>query len=375
MTDERSQELLDAFGAAYDRFRDLQDDLDPITLETVETIDDALITFDRLFDTFEDRATGSGDFAGYITFQQKVASLVSGLPDDLPERDAFEAVEAIAQQRRLSEADFEDAREALEPARAIVETRNDLFAAREALHERRLDLHERLDDLDDRIEELDRVLELGEVDIEKSVADIRDPIETFNDAVTEDFHTYLGETPAPDVIEFIRKTRSFPLVHVPQPPTDLRRYLTATETDLTIYELQEYANYSRSKLEHYIHDPGRFKTEIATEQTYLASIDAEPFHIEWPPLPANELRWKIRELLPLVDRFGSESTVAALRSVRDLIIHPDRYHELRDVAVARNELTEAQREKLAAGAVEPERDAYAYAKQRISKTLDETPEV
>ena len=375
MTDETSQAVLDDFQAAWERYESLQEELSPIAIETVERLDDHRVTLDRLFDAYEDRATGSGDFGGYITFQQNVTQLVSSLPDDLPEREAFEEVNEIANKRRLSKADFEAARRALDPVRDIIDIRNDLANAREDLHEHRIALKERISELDEQIEEVDRVIELGQVDIHQPLDDIRDPIDRYNDAVADDFHSYLAETPVQDVFAFIEKSGAFPLVHVPKPPESLKAYIQSTELGLTLYELREYADYSRSKLSHYIDDPGRFKAEVATEQTYLASINADPFRIDWPPPPAAELRWLMKELLPVVARFASESTVSALRQVRDACIHPEHYSTLRAVAVARHELTDEQREQLAAGSVEPQRQAYLTAKERIQRTLKEAPDV
>ncbi len=107
--------------------------------------------------------------------------------------------------------------------------------------------------------------------------------------------------------------------------------------------LLEYADYSASKLDHYVDDAAALRSAVATRQTYLRRLDAEPVRVDWPPPSATALPWLCRAYRSVVARFADESVVAALREVRGLAERDD-YERLRESALARSELTEAERD-------------------------------
>ncbi len=137
----------------------------------------------------------------------------------------------------------------------------------------------------------------------------------------------------------LERSRWYPFVGYDRPPEDLREYVVeSSDGEYTIPELLEYADYSRSKLSHYVEDADVLKRRVATQQTYLDGIDAEALTIEWPPDEAEVLCRRTREIRPFVARVADEETVAALRTVR-LLTYDDEYDRLQTAAQAVAQLT------------------------------------
>jgi hypothetical protein len=136
--------------------------------------------------------------------------------------------------------------------------------------------------------------------------------------------------------------------------------------------LLEYADYSASKLDHYVEDPGALRARVATHRTYLERLDADPFTLAWPPVPAAELRFRTRELRPLVATFAAEETVARLRDVRELPRTAE-YDRLQTAATAIAELDETQRERVASGAVARDLEQARTYRSDIEEALESFP--
>ncbi|MDL5363017.1 hypothetical protein [Halalkalicoccus sp. NIPERK01] len=324
----------------------------------------------ELFSRYEGRATGTGDFKGFIEFQSALDDLVSSLPEDLPHREVFEAVEDGFDKRRLNEADFERARELLGPVDDDVERLTERAAAREDLREARRAVESRIAALDEEIAEYDRLLALNEVDLDAPVADLRVPIEGYNEAVEAAFSGYLSRASTREVVAFLDRTEWFPLVETPDLPADLRAYIARADAGTeSVPKLLEYADYSRSKLDHYVEDADALKRAVATQRTALERIDATPFRLAWPPRPADELRYQLRELRAVVPRFAPEETVARLREVRTLTRDPD-YERLRRAAEARERLGAHERERLESGALAADRKRASERIERLRDALE-----
>ncbi len=136
----------------------------------------------NLLDSYDGRATGGGDFEAFMEFQGQVGTLTDDLPEDLPERDTFEEIDDFLQQRRLTEGDFEQAREMLSPIGDLVGRLDELDDAREQYKKARTEANRRRDELSDRIDDLERLQRLGDADLDAPVEHLRDPIERYNDA-------------------------------------------------------------------------------------------------------------------------------------------------------------------------------------------------
>ena len=363
---------LEALGAARDRLEAIETRIDDRGEETVEAVATAYRNATKLLEDYVDRATGTGqeNFQAYIELEGKFDTLVSDLSEDLPEREAFEdALDAI-DKRRLSESDFERARAALEPAADYAELLDEREAAREELAEARKAASKRRRDLEDAIAERERLLELSNADLDAPVERLREPLESYNEAVREAFEEYRNETNAREVFDLLERSTWYPFVNYERPPDDLARYVREDPAgEYTLPELLDYASYSRSKLSHYVDSADELKRNVATQQTYLDGIDAEPLTVDWPPGPAGELRRRVREYRPFVARIADEEVVAALREVRLLTTDSD-YDRLQTAAQAVAQLTPNERERLADGRVDAELEELRAERERLEAALE-----
>jgi len=345
---------------------------DPETAaDVLRRVADARTRFERLLEGYEDEATGTGNFETYIEFQDETGRLLQELDEDLPAHDAFEEAGEVLQQRRLSKSDFEAGREALAPADELVEL---LDSWREA-HQRERDaeqaVEERIADLDDEIADLERLRTLGTADLDAPVEDLREPVGAYDEGVTDAFRSFRREVPAREMLALLDDAGAYPLVDVDPPPPDLLAYVRESSAgEEPVPTLLSYAEHSRSKLDHYVDDPGELKARVATNRSYLERLDAEPLRIGWPPPTAEPVRWRCRELRPLVERLDPD-LVARLRTVRDLARSPE-YERLRTAARARAELTAAERERILDGDVAADLEAAREERERLRAALDQS---
>jgi len=358
---------LDRAASARERARDRVNEVGEAELEQLA---DAYHDLQRLFEEYEEEATGDGDFQVFIEFQEEMARFIDRLDEDLRHYERFEEVDDLMQQRRLTESDFAQAREALTPVENEVARLEERDATERRYDELRTQARRRVRELEERIGELDRLQELGDADLGAPVERLREPITAYNDAVSEAFREFKREQSAREVLQFVDATTAFPLVEYRPPPAELLSYVEeyppGTES---ISQLLEYADYSRSKLDHYVEDPTLLQQRVATDQTYLRRLDGDPLTVDWPPPAASALRWAVRERVQVVGRFASEAVVAQLRDLRSLPDETD-YGRLRDSALARARLTEEQRRRLANGQVAAEREQAAAARDELRATLE-----
>ncbi|SFR33883.1 hypothetical protein SAMN04487947_0075 [Halogeometricum rufum] len=339
--------------------------------ESVVAAADAYRKATRLLDDYEESAVGTGDFQAYVEFQDKFLGLVEDLPEDLPDRDAFEAAADRMDRRRLRERDFEGARADLEPAAAYVDRLDRRTETTDALTEARRDAKLLLNDLDDRIEELERLVKLGEADVDAPVERLRDPIEAYDERVTEEFRSFKSSASIREVLSVVEAAEWYPLVEFRSPPRDLREFARESpDADEPIPTLLDYADYTGSKLDHYAEDPAMLQTSVAVHRTYLERLDAGPLRVPSPPPDAETLRRRANELVSVLSRFADEETIAALRRVRELTRRDD-YERLRTATRARTELTDDELERLRSGAVESDLAELRDARDALAEALSE----
>lgn len=372
-TRDVTAELADA-DAAY---REVADRIEEHGEETVEEVGDAYDRATTLLSRYEERATGTGrsNFQKFVEFKSQIGSLVENLPDDLPERDAFEAAGERFEKTRLNERDFERAREDLEPAAEVAALPDDRREARSRYRKRRQAVERALEATTEKIADRERLLELGEADLDAPVEEIRDPVESYNDAVSEAFAAFRRESSAREFLDFVAVTADYPLVEFDRPPENLREYVAERDVgEEPIPDLLTYARYSNSKLDHYVDDPAALKRAVATNETYLERLDAGPLQLRWPPRSAADLRWRVEELVSVVGRFAPEGVVADLRDVQSVVRDEERFEHLRTVAEAEAELSESERQKVENGAVEGEIEELRARKTELEDALAEYPE-
>jgi hypothetical protein len=338
--------------------------------QSVRAVDDAVDEALALLARYEDSATGTGDFEAYLELQSRFLELVEGLPDELPERERFEAANEALDKRTISESDVEHAREALSVAGEVAGLLDERETAQQRVDDAEHAVVTRLSAVEDRLDELDRLRELGEVDLSAPTERLTEPIERYDSAVREAVEEYRSEAPARELLGFLETTRLYPLVEFEPPPEELVTYVEndpAGEESVTT--LLNYAEFSQSKLDHYVEDTTAFRTTVPVHRTYLDRLGAEPLAVGSPPPTADELRYLAAELVSVVGRFADEETVALARELGSLARKPE-YDRLREAAVAEEALSPEQREAVRTGVHEVEYERLAAERERLSALLE-----
>lgn len=353
--DPNAETLARRLRAAREERRAADQAVSELGVETLRSLREAYRGLTGLLDQYEDSATGSGDFEAYMKCRTQVQEHVESLDDDLPERTRFEEIAERFDARRLSDRDFTWAREQLGPVEDLIARLDARAEAEQKRSDARRAVMDRLDAIEDRLEHVREVERLGAADLDAPVELLRDPVEAYNEAVETDFDTVRRSWPARDVLALVQTAEAYPLIDLRQPPSDLLTYVQDYEAGMEPLEtLLEYADYSRSKLDHFVDEPMALKRHVATHRTYLSRLDATPFQVDWPPPRAEVLRFRARELVSMTDRFATEETVRALHDVRRTTRRDD-YRDLRDAARARVELSADEREGLRSGDIAAER--------------------
>ncbi len=328
-----------------------------------------------VFDRYESRATDWDDPQGYIEFRDELSGTMAALPSGMATRDAFEQADELLKTSGLTDTldseEFVAAREALAPAREYADLVEKRREARERYRQARRAATARKRELDEEADQLRRLERLASADLDAPVERLQEPVETYNDAVSEAFTEFKRTASARDLLGFVEATEAFPLVEFRPPPDRLREFVAGDPAgEETVGRLLELAGYSRSKLAHYVDAPRELKAAVATNRTYIERLDSEPLQVEWPPPPAEELQFRLRELVACVDRFAPEAVVARLHDLREWI-GDDRYERLRRSAVARAELSAAERERVRSGALDEEQRKVERERERLVEALDE----
>ncbi|MFC7203121.1 hypothetical protein ACFQJC_06320 [Haloferax namakaokahaiae] len=345
--------------------------------EELREVADALQNVERVLDRYESRATDRDDLKGYIEFREALSDTLDEIPADIRHSEAFIEVNDILTTgitSTLSEKDFEQARIALEPVREDAERLVSWRTARSEYQSARHAVEQRRRELTDRLDELEEITALGDADLEAPTDELALPIEAYNDAVTTTFTEYVQRTPSREVLALLVTAESYPLVELPTPPQRLRSYLeTADVGSEPVSRLVELADFSRSKLEHYVSDPETFSAAVGTNRTFLSQLTHPPdsLTISWPPESAQELTWRARELTSIVGRFADEATVQRLRAVHRFASNNSaEFNRLRATAVAHERLTETQLSRLKTGAIETEREECRAVIRRLAECLE-----
>jgi len=362
-----------ALERAHDRLETARDRLAEYDEADVAELADAYGSFTGLLDRYEENVTGDdGDAKTIIEFQSQVHEVMNDIPDDVLFADRFDECDEYLQKKWFKTADFEHARAVLEPAAAVVDRLEERDAARREYRQTRERVRNRSLELSQAIRERERLTRLGEADLDAPTERLRDPIETYNDAVREAFASFKESASARAVVEFVDASQAYPLAAFPAVPAELRAYVRSEPPGTgQISTLLEYADYSRSKLDHYVDDPGRLKHALSGHRTYFERLDAEPLTVSWPPPRADVLPWRCRALTSVVNRLDP-AVVEPLRAVAALPRETE-YGRLRDSALAAAELSERERERLQSGTVGAELEEARAARRRLEEALETYP--
>lgn len=366
--DPDAESLARELEAARDELDAVEERISAHGEDAVRAVDDAVDEAKGLLARYEGSATGTGDFEAYLELQSLFVELVEGLPPELPGRERFEEANDALDQRTISQSDIEHAREALAAAdvAALLDERD---AARQGVDDAEHAVAERLTAVKDRLAEIDRLRELREVDLSAPTGRLTEPIERYDEAVREAFAAYRSSAPARDLLGFARTTRFYPLVPFAQPPPELLEYVDDYPVgEEPVPTLLSYAEFSQSKLDHYVEDTTAFRTTVPVHRTYLDRLGAEPLTVGHPPPPADVLRHRSAELVSVVGRFADEETVALARELAALA-RREEYERLRAAAIAEDELSASQRAALESGEHEAEYDQLNAEKARLAQLL------
>ena len=361
---ERRAQELDAAQERVDEYGEAE----------LQELADAYEAWMEMLDRFQDQVTGDdGDIQTIVAFQSRIDEVMGEISDDTLRYEIFEECDEYLQQKWFSDSDFEHVYEQLEPVGELVELLENRNEAREAYREARKDLSFRCDELAAELDELERLAALSDADLDAPTERIREPIESYNDAVTEAFREFYREESARTVVAFLEQMGWYPLVEFESPPPEITEYIRndppGTEP---VPKLLEYSSYSRSKLSHYVDDPERLIRAVDHHRAYFDKLDADALRIDWPPPTATELRWLCQELTSAVDRIDP-SAVEPLRTVRALPRETD-YERLRNSAVVTGELSDEERRRLKSGSVEAELEEIRAEYERLEEALSEFPE-
>lgn len=341
----------------------------------VQQVADVYESFLDFIDENDGKATGSGReaFMAYVDFQDELVSRVERLPDDLLAREAFEEVGELLDKRRLSPADMERARETLAPAAEKAALLEERAEARRQYRQARSAVVSRLRAVESAIDDREQLLGYADADLDADLSPLRQPIAAYNDAVREAFRTFVRESPARAVVDLLDAAADYPLVGLDPAPERLADYLRSHAVgEEPVHRLIELADFSASKLAHYVDDPDRFRATVASNRTYLDRLDGEPLTVDWPPPAASELRFRARELIAVVDRFAPDDPVARLHELRNLT-RDSEYERLRRAAVAESRLDDEERERLQSGAIEAELETLGDERDRLERALEDHP--
>lgn len=361
---ERCQQSLDAAQAEVDEYGEA----------SLQELDDAYTEFREMLEIYQGKVTGDdGDIQTIVEFQSEIDRIMGGLSDDMLRSDLFEESDEYLQQKWFSDADFEHVYELLEPVADLTDRLETRDEALSAYRDARQELTFELRDAKKQREELERLADLTDADLDAPTERLREPIETYNDAVREAFREYKANESARTVVRFLQRMERYPLIEFESPPADLAEYTLSNPPGTEpIPTVLEYGNYSRSKLSHYVENPDKLKHAIEHHRAYFEQLDASPLVISWPPPPKSELRWRCRALTAAVNRIDP-AVVEHLRAVAALSRETE-YDRLRNSAVVREDLNDDERERLKSGAIETELDEIRATVERFETALDEYPD-
>ena len=373
-TNTVESDLVTDLKRAQERYDETQSRMEEFGEDDLEELAEVYWTFTDLLDRYEEQVVGdAGDYRTNIEFQNEIATVINEASNDVLLYETFVECGKHLRKKYYKTKHFDHVREQLEPVGDIVERLVNYEEGRDEYREARRAVVRRVRDLEDQIANLERLSRLGEADLDAPTERLREPIDAYNEAVSDAFRTFLSESSAREIVDFLDAMETYPLVPFESPPDELGSYLREEPPgEETISKLLDYAAYSRSKLDHYVDDPDRLKHVVGGQRAYLSGLDAKPLRIEWPPPPATELQWRCRELRAAVNRFAP-AVVETLRAVEALPRETD-YQRLRTSVLAREELTDAEREHIKSGSIERELEEAREELRTLEDVLAEYPE-
>lgn len=373
-TSDTRHELVDTLDQRKQDLDHAQQRVDEYGEDDLADLAEAYRAFSELLDIYRDQVTGDdGDIQTIVEFQGEVDRVMGEVPDDVIHADIFEECDEYLRQKWFNDSDFEHVSGLLDPIEALVDRLDERNEALEAYRQARRDVQTRRQECNDEIAELERLANLSEADLDAPIERLEGPISEYNDAVEETFREFKRSASARDVVRFLDAMEQYPLVEFQSPPQAVVEYIEANPPgEEPIATILEYADYSRSKLEHYVDEPNKLKHAIEGHRAYLEALDGGPLTVSWPPLPADQLRYRCQELTAAVNRIDTE-VVEPLRTVQALPRETE-YERLRRSAVVRQELDADEREQLQSRPIEDDLAEVRDERDRLEEALESYPD-
>jgi hypothetical protein len=373
-TSDSRHELIEAIERSEEELDRRQRRVEEYGESALAELTEGYESFSEVLDIYQDQVTGDdGDIQTIVEFQSEIDRVMSEIPDDVLHADIFEECDEYLQQKWFSDSDFEHVHDQLEPVADLAEWIGDRDEALEAYRKARRDIEARLRECEGEIDELERLADLSEADLAAPTERLEEPIREYNETAMEAFREFKRSASAREVVRFLDEMEAYPLVEFESPPQDVVEFIEENPTgEEPIATILDYADYSRSKLEHYVDEPNKLKHAIEGHRTYLETLDGEPLTIDWPPPTAEELTYRCRELTAAINRIDS-GVVERLREVEARPRETD-YERLRRSAVVRQELSDEERERLQSRDIEADIAELRAEHDRLSEALAEYPE-
>ncbi|MDY6765077.1 MAG: hypothetical protein SV377_05240 [Halobacteria archaeon] len=293
--------------------------IEDIGLEKAKKTHDFYSELSETMDEYREDAVGTGDFETYVEFQGILDDMLERVKknqDEIHRPEDFERVIDDFEKRVIRESDFRHAESTLSDVRELSETIDRINEIEKELRYEKGKLERRKSELESRLKSIKR-----KIDTAKGVSDI-DPsplvslIESYNSSVETDFEEFYNNAPAIKVARIGEKARDFPLADIKPLDKETVRILERTGMGRkTVSEVLEYADYSDSKLSHYIDKPEEFRRNVS--QTWFKLLSADDFKIS-VETPQNLIKHKVPELVRVVGEFGSDETVRKLREIHSI---------------------------------------------------------
>lgn len=293
--------------------------IEDIGLEKAKKTHDFYSELSETMEEYREDAVGTGDFETYVEFQGILDDLlqrINNSQNEVYRAEDFERVIDGFEKRVIRESDFRRAESRLADVRELAETIDRVREIEKELRYEKGRLERRKSELESRLKRVGR-----KIDTAKGVSDI-DPsplisiIESYNSSVETDFEEFYNSAPSIKVARLGEKARDLPLADIK--PLDKETVEILRRTGMgqkTVSEVLEYADYSNSKLSHYIERPDEFRRNVS--QTWFKLLSADDFKIS-VETPQNLIKHKVPELIRIVDEFGSEETVRRLREIHSV---------------------------------------------------------
>ncbi|WP_436901979.1 DUF7118 family protein [Halovenus halobia] len=369
-TSDSQHDLIAALERREEELDRAQDRVEEYGEDELTTLAEAYQAFYEVLDIYQDQVTGDdGDIQTIVEFQGEVDRVMGKVSEDMLHADIFEECDEYLRQKWFSDADFEHVYDLLDPAATLVERLDERDEALEAYREARRDVRTRLQECETEIDDLERLADLSEADLDAPIERLEEPISEYNDAVEEAFREFKRSASAREVVTFLDQMEQYPLVEFMSPPPDVVEYIESNPPgNEPIATILDYADYSRSKLEHYVDEPNKLKHAIEGHRAYLETLDGGPLKVSWPPPTAEQLRYRCQELTAAVNRIDAD-VVELLRTVQALPRETE-YERLQRSAVVRQELSADEREQLQSRPIEEDLAELREERERLSAALE-----